>query len=188
MDYLTKFPKTNKPNTSSKALKPWQFKGSHSPTPKSTPKPRPNPKERKKLIPRSCALKINNPRVNSIYHELQKLDVTNFTNAAAVSLRVFIELSLDCYIESNKLTTADKKSKLITKVIHVADHLETNKLADKNICKGIRSAANNKNDLLGIETWHAYVHNNRFSPSPQNLIISWDNVQAFIEKVWENIE
>ena len=189
VDYIKQFQNSSKPDTNRKATKPWQFNGS-SASPKPTPKSKqkPSPKDRKNLIPRSCVLEINNPKVNSMYHELQKLDVTKFTNAAAVSLRVFIELSLDCYIEGNKLTTADKNSKLITKVSQVANHLETNKLADRDICKGIKSATNNKNDLLGIETWHAYVHNNRFSPSPQNLIISWDNVQAFIEKVWENIE
>lgn len=188
-DYIKHFSKPSKPDTNNKALKPWQFNGTpSSPTSKAKSRPRPNPTDRSTLIPRTCVLKINNPKVNAIYHELQKLKIENFTNAAAVSLRVFIELSLDCYIENKKPTTATINSTLLTKVTEVANHLETSKLADKHICKGIRSSANNKNDLLGIETWHAYVHNPKFSPTVSNLIITWDNIQPFIERVWESIK
>lgn len=193
-DYIKKFPQESKPNIGNKAEKPWQFNSSSNPTPKPTSKPKPaskpaskpNPKDRDILIPKSCIMKIKNPKVNAIYHELQKLKISKFTNATAVSFRVFIELSLDCYIEENNLMT--QNNKLITKVNEVANHLETNKLAAKNICKGIRNSASNKNDLLGIETWHAYVHNANFSPTSSNLTITWDNIQPFIEKVWENIK
>lgn len=126
--------------------------------------------------------------MNAIYHELQKLSVSKYTNAAAVSLRVFIELSLDCFIEENKLAGVTKDSKLIAKVNAVSSHLESHNLADKHICKGIRNASSNKNDLVGIETWHAYVHNSKFSPTATNLVITWDNIQHFIEKLWENIK
>lgn len=189
-DYLEKFTKEDKPNTGNKAEKPWQFNSSSNQTskPTSKPKPKPNPKDRDILIPNSCALKIKNPKVNSIYYELKKLRVSKFTNANAVLFRVFIELSMDCYIEENRLTTATKDSTLFKKVAEVATHLETNKLADKHICKGIRNDTSNKNDLLGIETWHAYVHNAMFSPTANNLITSWNNIQPFIEKVWENIK
>lgn len=188
-DYIEKFPNESKPNTGNKAKKPWQFNSSSTnPSPKPSPKPKPNPKDRDILIPKNCLLKIKFPKLNAIYHELQKLKVSKFTNATAVSFRVFIELSMDCYIEENKLTTANKDSTLFKKVAEVATHLETNKLADKHICKGIRTDTTNKNDLLGIETWHAYVHNAKFSPTAPNLIISWDNIQPFIEKVWENIK
>ncbi len=188
-DYVKNFPKVSKPNTNKKAEKPWQFTGGSSPTSaKPTTKPKPNPKDRDILIPKACLLKIKNPRVNAMYHELQKLSVSKFTNAAAVSLRVFIELSLDCFIEENKLSGVTKDSKLIAKVNAVSTHLETNNLADKHMCKGIRNASSNKNDLLGIETWHAYVHNSKFSPTTSNLVITWDNIQHFIEKLWENIK
>ncbi len=187
-DYIKNFPKASVPNTSKKATKPWQFSASIAGPAKQPSKSKPNPKDRDVLIPKSCTLKIKNPRVNSMYHELQKLSVSKFTNASAVSLRVFIELSLDCFIEENNLAGVTKDSKLIAKVNAVSTHLETNNLADKHICKGIRNAVANKNDLVGIETWHAYVHNSRFSPTPTNLVITWDNIQNFMEKLWENVQ
>ena len=130
-----------------------------------------------------------------MYHELQKLSVNKFTNVAAIGFRSFVEFSMDCYIESNKITIGkdgktkvDKNSSISTKVAEVANHLELNNFADSQICKGIRSAINLKNDLLGIDTLHAYVHNASFAAIPKNMIITWDNIQLFIEKVWANIK
>ncbi|GAI24887.1 unnamed protein product, partial [marine sediment metagenome] len=80
--------------------KPWLLTDAKSAPPSK--KTAPSPKERKRLIPKSCVLKINNPKVDSIYRELQRIDV-KFKNAVAVTFRVFIELSLDCYIEANGL-------------------------------------------------------------------------------------
>lgn len=193
-DYIKNIPKGSKPNTKKKATKPWKFNETSTSSPATASKPKPNPQNRDVLIPKSCALKINNPKVNSLYHELQKLSVTKFTNVTAIAFRVFVENSMDCYVEGNKLTTTkdgrplDKDSTFMTKIIEVANHLEANKFADKHICKGIRSAAGNKNDLLGVETLHAYVHNSKFSAIPTNMIITWDNIQPFIERVWTNIK
>ncbi len=190
-DYLKAFPVEYKPETSKKSNKPWLLTDDTKtvPSSKKVTKPK-SPMERKRLIPKSCSLSINNPKVDAIYRELQRLDVHKFTNAVAVSFRVFIELSIDCYIDANGLahkSTSTKQRKLREKVTDVADHLTKVKSADKNICKGIKTAVQNKNDLLGIDTWHAYVHNPYYSPSPQNLIITWDNVQKFIEILWSNV-
>ncbi|GHV55444.1 hypothetical protein AGMMS49579_18330 [Spirochaetia bacterium] len=187
-DYINQFPKQSMPKLSQKAEKTWVFTSSSSrATSKQKPKQSSNPLDRKHLIPKKCILQINNPRVNAIYSELQKIDIIH-ANAVAVLLRVFVELSLDCFIETNKLTNVNIDSKLIKKVLEVASYLENNKLADKHICKGIKSAVNNPNDLFGTDTLNAYVHNAKFSPISNNLIITWDNIQVFIEKVWENIK
>ncbi|MEO8664817.1 MAG: hypothetical protein ABI462_04915 [Ignavibacteria bacterium] len=192
-DYIKNFPKQSIPNKKNKAKKPWQFNESSTSIQKSSQKKRANPKERNNLIPKNCILKINNAKVNSIYHELQNLPILKFPNVAATSFRVFIEMSMDCFIEENKITTKDgsqinNNCKLLFKITEVANYLENNQFADKHICKGIRIAASNKNDLLGIETLHAYVHNSKFSAIPSNLITSWDNIQQFLEIVWENIK
>ncbi len=188
-DYLKKFPIESQPDLSKKSDKPWLLTDAKSAPPSK--KTAPSPKERKCLIPKSCILTIDNPKVEAIYHELQRLDVTKFKNAVAVTFRVFIELSLDCYIEANGLDKNPASGKgfqpLKEKVSDVTDHLINIKAADKNICKGIRTAVSDKNDLLGIDTWHAYVHNPHYSPTPQNLLITWDNVQKFVEILWSNV-
>lgn len=192
-DYVSKVPKTHRPDTTKIADKPWQFNNTGTTSPKPTPpKPKPNPKDRKTLIPKSCSLKISKPKVNSLYHELIKLDVTNFTNAAAISLRVFVELSIDSYLEEHGLVDTPSAAKsgmdFQQKINVVANHMETKKFADAAICKGIKSEIKDKNDIMGIDTWHAYVHNNKFAPKDKNLVITWDNIQSFIEVLWANIK
>jgi hypothetical protein len=193
-DYLAKFPKSSKPNTSVKASKPWQFNSSvPAPVPvtTATPKPKPNPKDRNRLIPKSCGIKISNAKVNAIYHELQNIDVTKFTNAASVLFRVFVELSVDTYIEEHNLASTPSAAKsgmaLQQKINIVANHLDTKKLADAAICKGIKASIKDSNDILGLDTWHAYVHNNKFQPKANNLNITWDNMQEFMIILWNNI-
>lgn len=194
-DYIAKFPKASKPNIEAKATKRWQLndtssslvlaKQSLSLTPKALPK------DRNTLIPKTCILTINNPKVNSIYHELQKIDVSKYTNATAVLYRVFIELSIDCYIEKNGLANTPSSSKsgsgFQAKVFQVANHLESKKNADAAICKGIKFSIKNDNDVLGLDTWHAYVHNNKFTPTAGNLVITWNGMQDFMIIMWNNI-
>jgi len=192
-DYIKKVPKAGRPDITKKSAKPWQFNGNAPSTPpKPTAKPKPNPKDRKTLIPKSCALKISKPKVNNIYHELLRLDINKFTNAAGVLFRVFIELSVDSYIEEHNIASTPSAAKsgmdFQQKVFQVANHLESKKLADQAICKGVKFSVKNANDILGIDTWHAYVHNNRFSPTASNLILTWDGMQDFMVILWNNIK
>jgi len=191
-DYITKIPRKSIPDVSKTVAKPWQFNSNNSNKPaQAVSKPKVNPKERKTLIPKSCKLTISKPKVNSIYHELLSIDLTKYTNATAVLFRVFVELSIDCYLEEHKLVTTPSAAKsgqnFQQKINIVANHLENKKHADTAICKGIKSEIKDSNDIMGIDTWHAYVHNNKFSPKDKNLITTWDNIQAFIEVVWSNI-
>ena len=193
LNYLKKFPKESTPDTNKKSAERWNFtNGSSKSKPKTTRKKKPLSTERKNLIPKKCSLKIENPKVNAIYHELQKLDVTKFTNAAAVSFRVFVELSVDCYIEKHKLTQNPSATRsgmnFQQKVSQVANHLQSLKLVDSAISKGIKVSIKNKNDLLGLDTWHAYVHNNRFSPKVKDLLTIWDGMQDFITILWDNVD
>lgn len=194
-DYINNFAKEKTPDISLNADNVWTFNYTSTAVPQSNPiKPKPIQKSRNTLIPKSCVLNIKSPKVNSIYHELQKINLENFPQVVSISLRVLVENSIDYFIEHNKISTCkdgsilDREKKLKVKIIELANYLETNKLADKQICKGIRSAANNKDDLLGVDTLHAYIHNEKFSPIPAYLIVTWDNIQPFIESIWNNIE
>jgi hypothetical protein len=193
-DYITSFPKNSKPDAKKKADKPWILNSTTAPAPVPAPGPKtkPNPKDRKHLIPKTCVLSINVPKVNTIYHELIKLDTTQFTNASAVLFRVFVELSVDSYIEKYNLASTPSAAKsgmnFQQKITTVATHLENKKFADAAICKGVRASVKDNNGILGIDTWHAYVHNNKFSPTAQNLIITWDNMQEFMIILWNNIK
>jgi hypothetical protein len=199
-DYINKFPKNSQPNKTKKAQNAWKIgpvtsDGTGSPGTSTTTKPKQGmqqPKKRDVLIPKTCKISIVNTKVNNIYYELKnpKLLVSKFTNAVAVLLRVFIELSADSYLESNKLinnvTASGSDWSLQQKVLEVKKDMFMKKLADKHIWKGMEDAVKQKENLLGLESWHAYVHNNKFNPDPEILLRTWDNIQDFMILLWAN--
>lgn len=144
-------------------------------------------KDRDTLIPKDCILQITDVRLTKIYKELRRLEVSNYENAVGVLFRVFIELSIDSYIDKFPIKNLTVDSKLKQKVIDVTLHMEQSGVTKKNELKGIRSAVNNQHDILSMDTFNAYVHNRHLSPIAKNLITSWDNIQSFITKLWQSI-
>ena len=92
----------------------------HPAKPATTPRSKPSQRKRSTLIPaRGFALRISQERLNEIYHELRRLDIYDYTNAVSVLFRVFLELSVDEYIDNNTLGTGIMAS-LSTKINDVA--------------------------------------------------------------------
>lgn len=147
------------------------------------------PSTRKTLIPKDFILKIHDNRPNKIYHELKTLKVEDFENAVSVTLRVFVELTIDAFIESKKgqITGVKKMTPFKDKVQKTIEYLESsNKLTDHQL-KGIKVLINEPDGILSIDTFNAYVHNRNYSPKERHLISTWNDIQIFIQKIWENI-
>lgn len=150
-------------------------------------------KPRATLVPKKFKLPITDARIASIFHEMKGLVVKNYVNTAAVMLRIFLEMSVDVYIETFKLLkegqlTSNKSGKnLFQKIQTVIEHLKGHKFANQDMTKGIEFAINNKNSPLSPETLNSYVHNYRFSPMPDSLISEWDNVQPFFDCLWQSV-
>lgn len=150
-------------------------------------KSKPISTKRKTLIPKSCIIPISSPRVNNIYRELKDLDLDNFSNAGAVLFRVFIELSVDAFIEKYKLPINIDNDKLYKKVQVVSEYLEKNGLLDKNKLKGIKTSVSNPNSIMSINSFHSFVHNRYFAPIANDLKLAWDNIEPFIITLWNQI-
>lgn len=152
-----------------------------------------NPTTRNKFIPEDFSLTITNERINRLFSELKLLSHKTHPNACAILMRVFIELSVDSFLEEftmlNKgaVSAAEDSRKLKDKTNAVIQKLESLNLIDRTKAKGIRSEFNKEHTATGIDTLHAYVHNNLFNPIPETLMLSWDNVQPFIEVLWKAI-
>ncbi len=144
--------------------------------------------KRTKLVPKGQGLSISQTRISSIYQELGELNVTTFTNAVAVLIRVFIEMSVDDYAARMRISLKDTSRGvdyvLRKKLTTVATYMEQNKLRTKSQLFGIRATASQKGNVLSVDSWHAYVHNKDYSPAPGDLISNWDSVQSFIEEIW----
>lgn len=161
---------------------------------KSLPDVVENKNERKSVVPRKLNLPITNKRIACVFEELSKLSLKTYTNTIAVMVRIFLELSVDYYLElfglikEDKLTACSSGMDLNTKVNTVINHMYNTKKMTKDLSKGIRTEIKDSNSTLSVESLNAYVHNFRFTPKPQNLAISWDNIQPFFEILWKSIE
>lgn len=157
------------------------------PSPKTTGS-RSVPANRSTLIPRNCRLKVTQPRLVQIYKELKQLDLTEFTNSAAVMLRVFMELSLDFFIEQNLPGWSPQKldnSSLAQKLIAVANHFEQSKVMTEQQLAPMKKAAGGQTLLAAsIKTLNGYVHSRFTSPGATELKVAWDDLQPFMEKLW----
>lgn len=141
------------------------------------------------LIPRDCKLNIEQHRINKIYGELKRLSVDDFPNAGAVMLRVFIELSIDYYLEHSVGWPEQQidNSKLAQKLTAVANHFESNGIMTSSQLASIRKAAAGQTLLVAsVKTMHGYIHNRHFSPVASEMKTAWDDLQPFMEKLWEN--
>lgn len=141
--------------------------------------------DRKRLIPGTCSIAISNPRVMAVFKELKSLDNSKFPNACAVMLRVFIELSLDIFMQEKQLGYNDGLS-LNKKLDVVKTYLKDNEIMTTNELQPISSMLSNQDLPFSTRSLNAYVHNTQAIPlSNQILNNAWDSICPFMQKLWE---
>ncbi len=180
-----------------KAAKEWSVTG----TPKSvssTSKPAVKPvgtkgtvstEDQPNLIPKKFKLELPSGKINDIFIELKRLDVTTYRHAVSVLLRVFFELTLEHYIQTHNVSLpTDKDGKpvdrLSVRLDRIVKHIKTSGLLSEKELKPIYMAIADNNSLLAPDTLNAYVHSRWMNPDPLQLKLTWANVQLFIERIW----
>ncbi|MBI5841058.1 MAG: hypothetical protein HZB19_13250 [Chloroflexi bacterium] len=144
-------------------------------------------KPRTTLIPKDFLADVTQTRINKIFVELKKLNVDEFPNAAAVMFRVFLELSLDHFLEETMKWGEPKieNSGLAQKLTAVANELENKQTMTSRQLAPIRKAAGGQTLLAAsIKTLHGFVHNQYFSPIPSELKTAWDDIAPFLSNLW----
>lgn len=150
------------------------------------------PTTRNMFLPEDLTLAIPNARINRIYSELKLLSHNTMPNTCAVMLRVFLELSADCYLElcgllKDGVVSSSKCGDLRSKINMVIKHLCDKNYLDDAKAKGIREELNARQGTYSVDTLNAYVHNLDFNPKPENLMIALDNIKPFIMAMWKAI-
>jgi hypothetical protein len=142
--------------------------------------------KRPHLIPTNVHYVIKDKRLNAIYRELRDIDLTDYRNAAAVLFRVFVELSIELYLEKHTVQYHDN-DKLTKKAENAINHMKMNDWADTNVVKGIQTGISSQHNPLSFHTFNSYVHNRHFHPSPQELTTAWDNAQPFLDVLFSRL-
>ena len=187
--YIASFSKIEFPDITKKTEASWEldkYDEKNKPTP-SRKKTVPKSTTRKSLIPSNCVIYIDDPpRANCIYHEMRSLNVNKFPNVSSVMLRVFLELTINEFIEIHNIRNPGKH--LYQRLQRVADYLQSKQIMTEKQLTPIRAAHTTNESVLSTSTLNAYVHHKNFSPMPEVIKISWDNMQEFIEILWNEID
>jgi len=163
---------------------------SSSKTKKASTKSGPTKKKtvRTTLIPKALSIEFSATRVEEVFDELQRLNLNQFPNSAAVLFRVLTEMSVDTYCTTHNIPTVGTNGRTHTlreRIKAVTLHLEANGVRSKKEMRGIRAASGTSGQLMSVDTWNEYVHNQYISPAPTDLRKLWDSVESFVSGIWE---
>lgn len=147
--------------------------------------------ERRTVVSSKARLNVRDNKVAAIFRELRSLKIEDFPNAAAVLLRVFLELSVDCYMEGKGIARKfrNPQNKLLDKtlrqkVTEVVDHLVNKEGHDRKEFQGVVRGLSVGHSPFSMELLHAYLHNRFVTPKTRDLLGAWDDAQRFFERIW----
>lgn len=156
-----------------------------------TPKParRRRRATRTTVVTKTAQLDVTHPRINRVYNELLLLNAEQFPNACSVLLRVFIELSVDHYLSTNKVMTDNqiRSAPLSKRLSTTAAHLNTNGKINNKLKNAVDTVASRAKNTLGgptVVTFNQYVHNEYVFPRSNELYTTWDELEPFVVQLW----
>lgn len=135
--------------------------------------------ERKRVVPPSLNIKIENNRLRDIFVELKRLDA-QYINAASILTRVFLEGCTDVYLATHDIQYGFN-DKLSAKAVKVRQHLlDANKDSKtiKGDLKGYEMLSGAPNSVGSSDTLNCSVHNMSFCLTPLDLKLHWNNLQS----------
>lgn len=196
IEYVDGFSKGEKPDLSKRAkvravenIREGEFKSKPA---RAKEGRKSDPADRKVAIPRNAKLNVTDNKTAEIAKELRRLRIDEAPHAVAVLLRVFLELSVDHYMDAHKLPLSVPNPKgggkhdksMSTKMKEVSAHLIASDKATKKDLMGVERAVGDIKSPLHIDLLHAYVHNRFVTPKARELIAAWNEAQRFMECIW----
>lgn len=157
------------------------------------PAPMRLPKPTRKLIADDFQIPIDDTRIGQLFKELKGMLPSTHPNAVAVLLRVFVELSVDCFNErycllpDGCLTSSSSHEPLKDKIDKSIRKLKKLGKINDDLAKGILHELKDDNSALSIHTMNGFVHNYHFSPKADSLRTGWENIKWYIERLWQNM-
>jgi len=195
-DYIDKLNKSDKPSLSKRGtvravenIRETEFKAKPA---RAKDRKKPDPADRRVLVPRGTKLNITDNKTAEIMKELRRLKVDDVPHAIAVLLRVFFELSVDHYMDSNKLPLrftdpkGNKRDKSLKSKTHeVIGHLVAHGGVERKDLFGVERGVGDSKSPLFIDLLHSYLHNRFVTPKARELLGAWNDAQRFFESIWK---
>lgn len=147
-----------------------------------------DPPPRNTLVPRDTTIKVPRGRIRDIFKELRKLPLDEYPNAAGVMLRVFVEMSVDHFIDDHTDWPLQQKEKstLSFRLTTVADNLEKSNRLTKEQVAPLKKAASGQTILVASATnMNKIVHSPYSYPKPGELLAAWDELEPILAAIWE---
>lgn len=151
---------------------------------------KPDPSDRREVVPRGCPVNVSDNRIADIYKELRTLKLEDAPNSIAVLLRIFLEMSIDHFLENNggslDETLPNGKTKwkhLDKKLAETVEMLVKTGVPRAHFASVTRSLSV-QSSPMHIELFNKYVHDRFATPLPQELKAAWDHAQPLFEKIW----
>lgn len=153
----------------------------------SAPNPRPvlkgNP-TRRQLTDSYHEITSTSYKLKALFKELQKLPVFIYPNLAAASIRIFLELAVDEFINSNDLKAEvarrEKKGYNQITLSEKLSILRSEFIDDREANKVIDQLLHNSNDH-SVNTLNEYIHGNKVHKvEPQFLNRFWDMLSPLL--------
>lgn len=150
---------------------------------KDNPNVKPNP-NRNNLIPSNVKYNFDNKKCRKIYDELKgKLRHDECPMSISVLLRVFLELSLICYLEKNNIILKKQQQGLHDKVVAASNDLKDKGFLTNSQVSSVQSVSSNITMSQG--SLQQYMHNKDTLPDKSSLNTQFDNLHCLFAAIWK---
>jgi len=159
-----------------------------------------DPRDRKNVVIPGTNLPIDPKRFNRakrVFEELKSLQIRDkhgrphFPNGGILLLRLFIEMSVDFYIQEHKLKHASpagwKNISLTERTRAVLRDFRGNKTLDPQESEVINKALADVGKVANPNSLNDFAHNRNQIPNPNDLYDVWDIYTKFLLALWQNI-
>lgn len=165
-----------------------------NPVQKSKPKSLKGDLNRNKLILECYHLNTTEARLSQLFNELKRLSVNRYTSVSAAAVRIFLELAVLDYIQSERLEVQMRKDfkndfkKIILK--SRIDYLSRNSRLKDNqkVCKILKDLINEK-ETYTLDILNGYVHSKDTEYlNKQYLNGFWDHIFPLLQAMLDITE
>jgi hypothetical protein len=159
-----------------------------------------DPRDRRYIVIPGTNLPINPRdfnRARRVFEELKKVEIRDkkgkphFPNAGILLLRLFIEMSVDLYIDKHSLKHPSPKGwkdiSLTERTRAVLRDLEGKSKLNPQEVRVINKALSDPNKVSNPNSLNDYAHNPHQIPHPHDLYDVWDTYIRFLIALWQNI-